>query len=484
MNKFSAAMFLVLVYVSAAMFIVCGPMSGTIKSNIILAVVMVITVITGIINIVVLFRDFRKETRNICSASGSPDESDSRTERSLDRARKRMMVMKFVPVPFFIVNFIYWIVLLIVPFGIIGYIFIPVSIILTGITVIVSGCCGLVFIRLCIRAGRLRGSRTLLHQVLQFIYVLDVFDAAYIASCEKQEKDRMHVKNPGKKAMLKALLIVIAAVLIVVAAVIGTIAVAEHYIGVNETEDEYGITRGRDPLIYAIVTEDWKGAAKAVKNGDDPNKTVKGMTALLYAVDGTNGELSYSTIDMLLDSGADVRAEAKDQAVSEDYETFYDTEGKADIPVLCYYFYYGSGNTKILKRLIAAGADVNRGDSQQKTPLMYACEGTGINGYEKEEATAIMKIKYLLQKKADVDAENKFGKTALMYAADSLDADVVRLLLDSGTDAGAADSAGKTALDHLNRTETSFLKEDMNTKKEKERCRKDADTVRKLLKGN
>ena len=50
--------------------------------------------------------------------------------------------------------------------------------------------------------------------------------------------------------------------------------------------------------------------------------------------------------------------------------------------------------------------------------------------------------------KADVNARNEFGWTALMYAAEAGAAETVRILLKAGADASVKDTDGKTAWDH------------------------------------
>ena len=66
-------------------------------------------------------------------------------------------------------------------------------------------------------------------------------------------------------------------------------------------------------------------------------------------------------------------------------------------------------------------------------------------------------IEYLIKNKAKVNLKNDDGKTALMYAVDSLNPEIVHCLLKAGADTGIKDTAGKTALDHMNRT----VKEDI-----------------------
>ena len=54
------------------------------------------------------------------------------------------------------------------------------------------------------------------------------------------------------------------------------------------------------------------------------------------------------------------------------------------------------------------------------------------------------KVKFLIDKGADVNAKDYFDMTALMYAVD--DYDITKLLIDSGADVNLIDINGKTAL--------------------------------------
>ena len=72
------------------------------------------------------------------------------------------------------------------------------------------------------------------------------------------------------------------------------------------------------------------------------------------------------------------------------------------------------------------------------TALMYAAD---------ENNAEVVKV--LLKGRADVHARDNFGKTALMYAAEcSPNPEVVKVLLKNGADVRAADKNGHDALWH------------------------------------
>ncbi len=86
--------------------------------------------------------------------------------------------------------------------------------------------------------------------------------------------------------------------------------------------------------------------------------------------------------------------------------------------------------------LIEHGATVNVATKQGITPLLVAAAAHG------NAAT----LRYLLDKGADLQAQDTDGEDALMRAALSGDADMVKLLLDRGANAKRADKSGNTAL--------------------------------------
>jgi hypothetical protein len=114
---------------------------------------------------------------------------------------------------------------------------------------------------------------------------------------------------------------------------------------------------------------------------------------------------------------------------------------------------YGS----LVPLLLERGADPNARKDSGETPLILAAGwrlrsgGLTINGKpagEVFDALALQAMRLLLQKGADVNAQNKMGITALDAAARRGDLRFVKLLLDAGADPLIKDSSGKTAVDY------------------------------------
>lgn len=90
-------------------------------------------------------------------------------------------------------------------------------------------------------------------------------------------------------------------------------------------------------------------------------------------------------------------------------------------------------NLTQLKALLDHSGGANLADNRQVTPLMYAAEVGSLDA-----------MRLLIDRGADVNAQNGFGSTALMWSVD--DPAKVRLLLDHGADVNLAAKSGRTAL--------------------------------------
>ena len=132
-----------------------------------------------------------------------------------------------------------------------------------------------------------------------------------------------------------------------------------------------------------------------------------------------------------------------------------------------------SGNIKLLKVLLNAKADINAADNQGKTPLMYAAVFNNymiVEGFPPKHIASnerhLAALQILIAAGADVNAADKQGNTALIWAArlgkagefndiDIVKSDdgggqtgIIRELLKAGADINAKDKQGFTALKH------------------------------------
>jgi uncharacterized protein len=97
-----------------------------------------------------------------------------------------------------------------------------------------------------------------------------------------------------------------------------------------------------------------------------------------------------------------------------------------------------SRKTDLVQFLVDSGADANsREPGQGLTPLVSAVNSGSFEN-----------VRLLLRKGADADARDKSGRTALWYAAVSLNTGFITVLLEHGADVNARDNEGRTALMH------------------------------------
>ena len=98
-------------------------------------------------------------------------------------------------------------------------------------------------------------------------------------------------------------------------------------------------------------------------------------------------------------------------------------------------FYSATGGTAVLKRLIQRGADVNLQDRRGRSPLIAAVLMNRIDS-----------AGLLLAAGADVNRQDRHGATALFYAADAGFLELAELLLKRGADPALADDTGVTPM--------------------------------------
>ena len=102
---------------------------------------------------------------------------------------------------------------------------------------------------------------------------------------------------------------------------------------------------------------------------------------------------------------------------------------------------------ELLKQCLAAGAEVNRQDAFGNTALMYALTRPGVNGGSGDlfqQDTMVPCVELLLRAGADANKQNAEGTTALMLAGSHQS--LVKMLLESHADVSLRDKAGHTAL--------------------------------------
>ncbi|MEI0525256.1 ankyrin repeat domain-containing protein [Brachyspira murdochii] len=183
--------------------------------------------------------------------------------------------------------------------------------------------------------------------------------------------------------------------------------------------------------IESRYDENSSVAEYLINNGADINVTNEdGETPLMYASKVHN----IKVIELLIQKGADINA--------------FDNYGNTAL-------IYGVNNLETVKLLVENGADVNfyKGGS---TALISACE------YSHERNIDV--IKYLVSKKANINAQDNEGDTALNKTLDTsdegsidiLDFEIAHFLIEQGADVSIKNKREYTPLIYLGMGEGNF----------------------------
>jgi len=95
------------------------------------------------------------------------------------------------------------------------------------------------------------------------------------------------------------------------------------------------------------------------------------------------------------------------------------------------------GNADLVIKLVQDGLDVNQPNLEGQTPLMLAAQA---------EQNVVAVVNLLLTQGAKVNEVDRYGNTALIYAAQTGDLDAVKALVAHGADASIKNKSGATAL--------------------------------------
>ena len=139
-----------------------------------------------------------------------------------------------------------------------------------------------------------------------------------------------------------------------------------------------------------------------------------GNTCLYLAV---HGHCSKDTLQKIIDQGSDVNA--------------FNRKGETALIRACYI-----AQTELVKILLKNGADPNISDASGYSSLLAAIYGNCTNETLKE----------IIACKADLDAQNKDGRTALMLACLFKQQEAVQIILEAGSNPNIADNHGYTSL--------------------------------------
>jgi ankyrin repeat protein len=176
----------------------------------------------------------------------------------------------------------------------------------------------------------------------------------------------------------------------------------------GETALHYAARAGQQPVeIFRALLQ--QGADVNVRDHD-------GTTALMKVIQKERPELAL----LLLEHNADATAQTNGQETALMYAA-------------------ANNQASLIEPLVAKGADVNARNNRGETPLMWA---TGaVDRISKPEG-----VRALLMNSANINAVDKNGWSALMFAASQDESDIVRILMSRGADPNLKSKEGETAL--------------------------------------
>ena len=229
---------------------------------------------------------------------------------------------------------------------------------------------------------------------------------------------------------------------------------------------ELAEANGMTPLLMALLNNQLGAARQLIDAGANVNvDDFYGRTPLWAAVEYRNLDMnnriedspttnnidrdtSMPLIQLLLDKGANVNARTREVPPTRKWlyalndVSWVDYTGQT--PFLRAAF---SGDTTVMRLLLDYGADPNLATDGRTTALM-AASGVGWvvqQTYTESTPSLLEAIKICLEHKADVNAVNSMGLTALLGAANKGANDIIRLLVANGARLDAVDKQGRDA---------------------------------------
>jgi ankyrin repeat protein len=229
---------------------------------------------------------------------------------------------------------------------------------------------------------------------------------------------------------------------------------------------ELAEANGMTPLLMALLNNQLGAARQLIDAGANVNADdFYGRTPLWAAVEYRNLDMnnriedspttnnvdrdaSLPLIKLLLDKGANVNARTREVPPSRKWlyalndVSWVDYTGQT--PFLRAAF---SGDVTVMRLLLEHGADPNLPTFGGTTPLMAAA-GVGWvvqQTYTESMPSLLEAIRICLAHKADVNAVNSMGLTALLGAANKGADDIIRLLVANGARLDAVDKHGRDA---------------------------------------
>lgn len=213
-------------------------------------------------------------------------------------------------------------------------------------------------------------------------------------------------------------------------------------------------------LIRAIESNDTTTVKALLDSGVDPNRTTVRPSKLLTLLETEakrpltiacdQGNLQI--VQLLLDNGA----------------TAEQIDGTGWSPLRTTLFYYNPNDPEIVKLLLEHGASLNEKEdvlpvfaAADMTPQIFDSQKTNgtvfFDGYDQKTAEGITEIVFILLGDNSINITNSSGQTLLMIAIQRENIHLIKSLLNLQCDIGIKDLNGKTALDYARETNNSEI---------------------------
>ena len=236
---------------------------------------------------------------------------------------------------------------------------------------------------------------------------------------------------------------------LMVAAKSGLINMVEYFIQRGAVIDQQ--IDGMTALMYAALWEHEDVVIFLLVKGANVHlKSNENLTTLMYAIAGTN-ESAVTSLHQYLTLYAPNNPNfhpLMGAAYICDVETIkrlMDNKIDSDMQGIMSLMDLARANKiKIIKFLIDSKVDINAQNDNNDTALIYAARS------QIEEITQL-----LLARQANTDIQNEEGNTALIYAVQNKRAEIVKLLLASGADIYIKNNYGHTALSYAKQANNS-----------------------------
>ncbi|MDD3997293.1 MAG: ankyrin repeat domain-containing protein [Sphaerochaetaceae bacterium] len=235
-------------------------------------------------------------------------------------------------------------------------------------------------------------------------------------------------------------------------------------------------------LFDMIETADIEGVKQVIGEGANVNAVSSdGMTALTYAIVSKieNPDQGFEILDLLLKAGADINQEIEyfnEENISPlSVSIIFELEGKdtaeeilnTDYEVALWLIKHGAdvnvrvdgipmffiavitGTPELLEAMISCGLQVNARSEEGYTAisLLLGLPEEPFDGFQMTDRH-YEAFELLIKAGINVNAWDEDSMNALLYAAKSYDANMVRFLLESGADAKLFNPDGESAFDY------------------------------------